>query len=133
MRIPLRLLMSQIVCMNHCLLQPDELLFTLVVKRVAMDIKNISQSQDSHSTASMVEEMEHMEDTLSVVRGRGKEAKIPSSTNGHWHWLTQAELLCPGQTMGNLLVTWFMVIFKQFPRQYCLPVLLCTIEFELSV
>lgn len=110
MRIPFRLLISQIVCVTHCSLQPDELPFTFVVKRVAMNIKNISQSQDSHRTARMVEEMEHMEDTLLVVRGRGiegtallarawipwrKSQAVQMITMGGClvqSWLTQAEL-----------------------------------------
>lgn len=123
--------MRQIVCVPYRSLQPDELLFTLVVKRMAMDIKNISWSQDFHRTASTVEKMEHMEDTFSVVRGRRKEttallprAWIPWRKSQAVQMITNERclvqsgllaksimLLCQGQSMGNLLVTWYMAIF----------------------
>lgn len=42
-------------------------------------------------------------------------------------------LPCQGQTMGNLLVTWYTAIFKQIPCQCCLPVLFCSLKSEDSV
>lgn len=152
MRIPLWLITSQIVCMTHCLLHPDELPFTLVVKRVTVDIKTINQSQDSQRTANTVEEKEHMSDGRHSVSGEGKRKgkeshcspakstdlleKIPSNTNDYHAGMSGLELVdssravtlakpvmlpCQGQTMGNLLVTWYMAIFKPFSGQCCLP------------
>lgn len=100
-----------------------------------------------------------MEDTLSVVRGRGKEATaLLARAWSPWRKSQAVQMVtmegclvlalvdssravmlvepimlpCQGQIMGNPLVTWCMIMFKQFPHALFACVVLY-LEFERSV